>query len=218
VALARGFRMEADSLEALTPGQRVRQVTAIGEARGEAWDTARVAGPDPADPAAPDTVAGLALGERDLIFADTILGFFRDDEAVLARADTAAADTVAGDTVPVPPLAAAAGGEEAELERVLAMGSARSLYRMRPSREEQGDPEARRGINYVIGDTIELTFTAGEVDVAHVRGLKRGVYLDPVQTAAAEPAQEPAEDAPLPETPRPEETPPAPPIAPAEVG
>lgn len=182
VALARGFRMEADSLDALTPGQRVRQVLAIGTARGEAWDTAQVAGPAPADTAAADSAEGLALGERDLIFADTIQGFFRDDTAS-APADGAA-----------PPRAAPGGEGEAELERVLAWGNARSLYRLTPSREGVQTPGAKRGINYVIGDTIDLAFAEGEVDVATVRGLKRGVYLDPAP-------------APAPGTPRPEETP-----------
>ena len=209
VALASGFRMEADSLEARTPGQRIREVVAIGEARGEAWDTARVAGPDPAGAAAPDSAMGAALGERDLVFADTILGFFRDDTAAVVEPG---ADAPA-------PAAAPPGEREAEIERVLAMGNARSLYRLTPSREDRADPDARRGINYVIGDTIDLAFLDGEVDVATVRGMKKGVYLDPVQAAAApaggEPAGPPApatEPEPETETPRPEEeAPPAPP-------
>jgi hypothetical protein len=168
VALARGFRMEADSLDALTPAQRVRQVTAIGSARGEAWDTVGVAGPDPADPAAPDTVAGLALGERDLVLGDTIFGFFSEPAG--------AAEPSGGETSPA--------AADPELERVLAFGNARSLYRLTPSREEPVEPGARRGINYVIGDTIELAFAGGDVETATVRGLKRGVYLDPIQPGA----------------------------------
>lgn len=190
MALASGFRMEADSLEALTPGQRVRQVSAIGAARGEAWDTARVAGPAPA--AAADSALGLALGERDLIFGDTILGFFRD-----APGDSAvAADSAAP---PPPPREG-----DAELERVLAMGNARSLYRLTPSSADSTgppDPDARRGINYVIGDTIELRMAAGEVETATVRGLKRGVYLDPAQPGPGSPppppAQGPGEEPPM---------------------
>ena len=200
VALARGFRMEADSLEALTPGQRIRQVTAIGTAEGQSWDTLQVAGPNPADtdPTAPDTVAGLALGERDLIFADTIIGFFRGDSAGAdstrpasppAVPDTArpAEQAAAADSArPAPPPGAAqADTGDAELERMLALGSARSLYRLRPSREEAQDSTRKRGINYVIADTIELTFQEGEVDVATVRGLKRGVYLDPINPDSA---------------------------------
>lgn len=168
VALSRGFRMEADSLEALTPGQRIREVRAIGNAAGESWDTLQVAGPSPTDaPTAPDTVAGLALGEQDLIFADTIIGFFAEDSA-------AAGARAPGDTA-----------QNAQLERLLALGSARSLYRMPPPRDtaELRRANGKRGINYLIGDTIDLAFAAGEVDVATVRGLKRGVYLDPVPPA-----------------------------------
>ena len=178
VAFARGFRMEADSLEALTPGQRVRQVTAIGRAAGESWDTLAVRGPNPGDATAPDTVAGLPLGEKDLIFADTIIGWFRPDSLA---ADSAATDSVPRDTLTALPRDTAAADtarqRDAELERMLAFGDARSLYRLRPGRDDP--PEQRRGINYVIADTIDLTFTDGEVDIATVRGLKRGLYLDP---------------------------------------
>jgi hypothetical protein len=192
VALARGFRMEADSLEALTPGQRIRQVIAIGTAEGQAWDTARVASPSPADTsgAAPDSVAGLALGERDLIYADTITGFFKDDTvpargASAADSARAAAADPAGVARPDSVRPPARDSTEAQLERMLAVGSARSLYRMRPSREEQADSTAKMGINYVIADTIDLSFLEGEVDVATVRGLKKGVYLDPLKTDSA---------------------------------
>jgi hypothetical protein len=192
VALARGFRMEADSLEALTPGQRIRRVTAIGTAEGQSWDTAGVVSPSPADTsaAAPDTVAGLALGERDLIYADTIIGFFKDDS--LAGRGPSPMDSAraaqADPSRPVRPDSAGAArpdSAQAQLERMLAMGSARSLYRMRPSREEAADTTAKLGINYVIADTIDLTFAEGEVDIATVRGLKKGVYLDPLNADSA---------------------------------
>jgi lipopolysaccharide export system protein LptA len=195
VALGRGLRIEADSLEALTPGQRIRQVIAIGTAEGQSWDTLRVKAPLPADTAAGDTLPTVGLEEKDLIFADTLIGYFKHDSA--AAGDSIRADSIPADSAGRTPLPAAdtargdtarsdsarAGPpdrEEAELERMLALGSARSLYRMRPSRDENADPDAKRGINYVIADTIELTFLDGEVDVATVRGLKRGVYLDPL--------------------------------------
>jgi hypothetical protein len=178
VALARGFRMEADSLEALTPGQRLRQVRAIGTATGQAWDTLKVVGPGPADAVgAPDTVAGLALGERDLLFADTIIGFFRDSATAGRDSAPAGRRPAARDTT-----------QNAELERMLAMGRARSLYRMQPGRDSTGQVQRRADgklpINYLIGDTIDLAFAGGEVDVATVRGLKRGVYLDPAPERA----------------------------------
>lgn len=184
VALARGFRMEADSLEALTPGQKLQRVTAVGTAEGQAWDTARVAGPAPADTAAADSVGGLALGERDLIYADTIIGYFRED-TVAPPADSARPAPARPDSAGiVRPDTVRADSTEAELERMLAVGSARSLYRMRPSRDEQAD-SARMGINYVIADTIDLSFVEGEVEIATVRGLKKGVYLDPLDADSA---------------------------------
>ncbi|HEU4884888.1 MAG TPA: OstA-like protein, partial [Longimicrobium sp.] len=183
VALARGFRMEADSLDALTPGQRIRQVIAIGTAEGQSWDTTRVAGPDPADATAPDTVGGLALGEQDLIFADTITGFFKDDTVAIVPATRRdSIQAVAGDSAS---RAARSDSTQAELERMLATGNARSLYRLTPSRQEAADTTTKRGINYVIADTIDLSFTDGEVHIATVRGLKRGVYLDPVKADSA---------------------------------
>jgi lipopolysaccharide export system protein LptA len=185
VALARGFRMEADSLEALTPGQRIRQVVAVGTAEGQSWDTTRVAGPNPSDATAPDTVGGLALGERDLIYADTITGFFKPD-SLRPTAPTPPADSARGPAAPSDSTRPAArDSSQAELERMLATGNARSLYRMRPSRQERADPNQKLGINYVIADTIDLSFAEGEVNIATVRGLKRGVYLDPINPDSA---------------------------------
>ncbi|HEU0298601.1 MAG TPA: hypothetical protein VFR37_04085, partial [Longimicrobium sp.] len=100
----------------------------------------------------------------------------------LPAADTARADTAGADSARAGP---GNQEEEAELERMLALGSARSLYRMRPSRADSANADGRRGINYVIADTIELTFLEGEVDIATVRGLKRGVYLDPLNPDSA---------------------------------
>ncbi|HEU0052593.1 MAG TPA: LptA/OstA family protein, partial [Longimicrobium sp.] len=89
IALAKGFRMEADSIEALSPEQKLRQVNAVGAARGESWDTLATPRPVIADSAGRDTstVRNVALRpateppaaveEKDLLLADTIVGFFR---------------------------------------------------------------------------------------------------------------------------------------------
>ncbi|HEU0300323.1 MAG TPA: LptA/OstA family protein, partial [Longimicrobium sp.] len=95
VALGRGLRIEADSLEAITPQQRIRQVIAIGTAEGQSWDTLRVQGPAPADTAAGDTLPTLGLEEQDLIFADTLIGYFKHDSA---GADSVRAGSVPADT------------------------------------------------------------------------------------------------------------------------
>lgn len=201
VAVAKGFRMEADSIEALSPEQKLRTVTAIGTAKGESWDTAAVAtapipvagdsaGADsaaaPRDTATVRTVANVpramteppaALAEKDLLLADTIIGYFREDSAA---ADSTAADSAGAPRVLGTPVQRDTAGRdtaETELERLVAIGNARSVYRVRDDSVKAG--QKRQAINYLNGDHIDLTFKEGEVDQARVRGLKRGVYLDP---------------------------------------
>lgn len=74
VATSTGFQLEADSLEAVLPGQQLDSVVAIGSSRGEVWDTAAAARP-----------------ERDWIEGDTIVGAF-------ARTMTGATPNAAADT------------------------------------------------------------------------------------------------------------------------
>jgi lipopolysaccharide export system protein LptA len=164
VATSETFRLEADSIDALVPAQRVEQVVAIGRARGESIDTlvsrearvaaldvdtAVVAEPDPS-PAVPAAPRGLI--DHDWIRGDTIIGYF-----------ASAAPTEKGDTTAV-------------LERIVARGSALSLYRVE---KENTSPDARRGINFLSGNEIVLTFAAGELELAEVDGLGTGVFLDP---------------------------------------
>jgi lipopolysaccharide export system protein LptA len=157
VALARTFRLEADSIEAVTPDQRLEQVIALGAARGETIDTLRVQTEPPAGSPAPGAAARLALLENDWIRGDTVIGYF----------------------VPRAPGAEASGAEDAgvTLQRLLARGAAQSLYRAAPEGDE-ANPE-NRGINYLSGAVIELTFEDGELQVAEVQGLRRGLYLEP---------------------------------------
>ncbi|CAN5883596.1 hypothetical protein BH23GEM7_BH23GEM7_16760 [soil metagenome] len=173
-AISRTFRLDADSLDALLPGQRLERVIAVGSARGEARDTTG-AGPD-GQPAAEavasgEAAAGLVI-DRDWILGDTIIGFFS-----------------AVDTVPPPPDTAGQERQaEVQLDRILAQGSARSLYRIRRNDAPEDAPPA---LNYLAGDHIELTLAGGELEVANVTGLRRGVYLDPAPPA---PAEEPVEE------------------------
>lgn len=64
VASSAGFRLEADSLEAIMPTQKLDSVVAIGDARGEVFDTT----------AADTSAAGSAA--QDWIEGDTIVGRF----------------------------------------------------------------------------------------------------------------------------------------------
>lgn len=161
VATAENFRLEADSLEALMPGQQLRQVVAIGGARGEAWDTART----PAVAIADDSVAAL-LPTRDWLEGDTVTGYF----------------AASPEGAPRP---AARGDGRVVLERLHARGAARSLYRL----EKTDTAAALPPLNYLAGETIELSFEGGELNLARVTGLQRGIYFDPSQ--AGRPARRP---------------------------
>jgi lipopolysaccharide export system protein LptA len=176
IVSARAFRMTADSLEALLPGQVLAQVTAIGNAHGETVDTARV-------PATPDgegvrqerreAGANLLAGDVDWVMGDTLIGYFEPADSVAVPA-LAAADSAAGTPE-----------EEVVLKRVVALGSARSLYRVQEEAAEDAVASAANApaLNYLVGDEIELLLAGGEMEVAHVRGLHRGVYLDPAPPA-----------------------------------
>jgi lipopolysaccharide export system protein LptA len=220
VALASGFRLEGDSLEAQTPGQVLKEVHAVGNAEGLSWDTIApprllqvdsTAGDSvPAAPRSPrDPPADAA--ERDVLIADTIIGYFVPDTAQQARR------RARGDT---------AATADPTLDRMDARGNARSVYRMRDRNKQPGEKLA---INYLMGDRVHLRFLDGEVENALVFGLKRGVYLDPQQArrdttaadsaaagAPARPGGAPAQpaqprprpqDAPRPSAPLPSRTP-----------
>ncbi|HEV2734595.1 MAG TPA: OstA-like protein, partial [Longimicrobiaceae bacterium] len=175
---ATGLLLEADSVEAVLPGQVLERVIAVGRAHGETVDTAgqprAAAGPRARMAKQPRPAEPGITRDRDWVLGDTITGFFaRRDSAAVAAARTAA--RAAGDTARSPE-------EEVELERVVARGSARSFYRVR----EEGERIAGRpGMNYLVAREIELTLEGGELDVADARGLQRGVYLDPTPVNAA---------------------------------
>lgn len=159
VAISDNFRLEADSLEAVLPGQELEQVVAIGRARGEATDTVPPALLQPtADTAAtaPDSSArpALALVDRDWIVGDTVIGYFAPRDSAAAPGDTAVV-----------------------LERLVARGNAQSLYRVAREGAPAGSP---RSVNFLSGDTIRITLQGGELSLAEVTGLRRGLYLDPV--------------------------------------
>jgi lipopolysaccharide export system protein LptA len=157
IALASGFRLEADSLEAIMPGQELREVHAVGTAQGESWDTTAVA--DSAQRRTPPT----GIASRDLVLADTIIGYFvKDTTARPARGDTASS--------------------KVQINRMLAIGHARSVYRV----QDKKRPNEQPGINYLNADRVDLAFRDGEVDNARARGVKRGVYLDPGQPRPAD--------------------------------
>jgi lipopolysaccharide export system protein LptA len=196
LAISKSFRLQADSLDALMPAQQLETVVAIGDARGESVDTTstdtigsalaradttvRTDSATKAISAAPPT-SRVSLLDSDWIVGDTITGFFASAPDTASQGATA--DSTRSDSTIV-------------LKRILAQGSALSLYRIET--EKAPEPAAgtasakpRKGINFLSGSEIELTFADGELQVADVRGLEKGLYLDPEQ--ALRPARPAAE-------------------------
>jgi hypothetical protein len=203
IATAREFRLEGDSIDALTPGQRVDRVIAVGRARGESIETlAEVPAPadlpeDGAPPLARAVPAAPAAGaptlptavptDRDWILGDTIIGYF--EYASAAEVVPPVEGAPVADVPEVELVQPADTG--AVLRRIVAIGMAQSLYRA--ERAEGAAEDAPRGLNFLAGERIELTFEEGDLQVAEVAGLRRGLYLDPVPVPAT-PAGETATD------------------------
>jgi hypothetical protein len=232
LATSATFRLQADSIDATLPGQRLEMVVAIGNARGETIDTTSAAAdsaaadglpPEDADPlqvaadtageadtlaeaaAAGDdgpprvaamfergdsvtTASAVELVENDWITGDTITGYFSSRVASVADSVAEAAEDADGVDEPEadqPDLAlepAAGSDTTVVMERLVAVGAARSLYHVAP--EEGSPPGTRRGINFLSAAHIELQFVDGQVQVADVTGLRRGLYLEPLAVAA----------------------------------
>jgi lipopolysaccharide export system protein LptA len=176
IATSAEFVLRADSIDARMPQQRLEHVAAVGNARGETVDATATGTNQLREPSLSDE---LAL-DQNWVLGDTINGYFEAPETGAAGADT----TIV-------------------LKRIVASGSARSLYRVEnqqqqastpapvPDAADDAAPETptiRQALNYLAGERIELTFNGGQVDNAQVEGLQRGIYLDPTTVAPAAPA------------------------------
>jgi hypothetical protein len=89
---------------------------------------------------------------------------------------------------PVAPIVAP-GDDAAErvvLRRLVSTGDARALFR---SEDDDADPD-RPALNYLFGDEIELTITAGELELGRVQGLRHGAFVDPAPATPGLPTEE----------------------------
>lgn len=160
VAVAEEFRLAADSVEVVAPGQVLDRINAVGTARGES--TSR------------DSLNVEALPEearRDWLEGDTVVATFVEAAHIEGQPrDTAAAGYV--------------------LDRLRASGEARSLYRLLPSDSSSTPGETPPAVHYVTGTTIVIVMGDGDVERMEVEGPTRGWHLEPatrpvVDTAAA---------------------------------
>jgi hypothetical protein len=183
----------ADSVDILSPGEVLQSLTASGRARLETRgnapatvDTTAVGSDDPSE----------ALTVEDWMEADVIVATFVPAPAVGTTADGGAPDSVVVTAGAQPPGAdtVAAGDVAAEeepaylLDRLTAMGNAKSWYRAPP---EGVDPETsdRRtwGVSYLLADEITVQLSEGAVDWIEAIGSVRGIQLEPEEGAPPEP-------------------------------
>ncbi|MEZ4423989.1 MAG: hypothetical protein R3E98_11285 [Gemmatimonadota bacterium] len=162
VARAEDFHLSADSLDVLTPEEQLERVTAIGRARGDSFSRDSLNAAETPE-----------LVRNDWLEGDTIVALFAPDSTAPATADSAGTDP-AGYV----------------LERLVAQGGARSLYRLEPSDTTRAATDRRLAVHYVVGDTIAITMVDGEVDRMEVHGQTQGLHLEPMalpaDTAAAD--------------------------------
>jgi lipopolysaccharide export system protein LptA len=149
VAVAEDFRLTADSVDVVAPAQALDRIFAVGGARSES--TAR-------DSLNVGMLPEIAL--KDWLEGDTIIAVFLPEDSITA----AAADT---------------GTAAYRLDRIMAHGNARSLYRLLPS-----DSASRKGIDppavhYVTGTRILIVMARGDVDRMEVEGPTTGWHLEP---------------------------------------
>jgi len=163
-ALAQDFILEGDSVEVQAPGEILEEVKAMGAARGESSGLDSLA-----------TEETPALISRDWLEGDTIVAYFQETGDSLSA-------TEEGEPVPVPEVMAvdSAGGGY-QLQRLLAQGSARSMYRMAASDSIVAEEPGQFAIHYVVGDEITILLNPqGEAEKMEVVGETRGIHLEPL--------------------------------------
>ena len=155
VATVEDFELVADSLEVIAPHDVVERVFAVGNA--STVSTAR-------DSLNVDALPEIA--RSDWLKGDTVIVTFRQ-----VGTNSTAVE--------------ASEGRRYEVESIVALGDASTLYRLTPS-----DTTARVGtdppaLHYVVGNRITITMVNGEVDGMDVVGQTHGVHLEPLVRTAA---------------------------------
>lgn len=155
--VAQDFHLTGDSIEVLSPDQRLDRVIAVGRARAEGTgqDSLRVLDlPDAA--------------RRDWMTGDTIVARFGPGES---SDSTAAAVPTPADTL-------------RQLETLTATGNARSFYRVFPSDTAEVGTDRRPALHLVNGARITIHLERQEVVRMDVEGETEGWHFDPRPAAA----------------------------------
>lgn len=153
----------------------------------------------------PSTEQIAAIISSDWIRGDTIIALFTTPdssgetgdgvepvEGAPADPDAAAAVPAPSDcqAEPCPPSPAPSGERETpQLRKLIAQREAQSFYRV--ASDNPATPDCRN-LSFLVGDEIELDVVDGELEVATVRGLEQGLYLEANNCVASPaPADEP---------------------------
>ena len=168
VATAQRVRIVADSLEVLAPGEVLDRIHATGSARAEssARDSLNT----------PDTPT---IARSNWLEGDTLVAYFVREPPPEGAAG-AAADSARNDY---------------QLERLTAVGRARSLYRLEPNDSARARGERRLSFHYVTAQSILLDLDEGEVTRMEVRGQTEGVHVDPFGAPAKDTLAAPGDTA-----------------------
>ena len=153
VAQADDFEVTADSIEVIAPGEALERIFAGGMARSvsRARDSLNV-----------ETLPEIA--RTDWLEGDTVIVMF-------VPADTSESLGPAADTAQA----------AYRIDRIIAQGDARSLYRLPPSDTAAVLGEDEPAVHYVVGDEITIVMVEGDVDRMEVDGHTRGMHLEPVR-------------------------------------
>ncbi|MCY4572899.1 MAG: LPS export ABC transporter periplasmic protein LptC [Gemmatimonadetes bacterium] len=160
VAVAENFRLTGDFIEVKSPGQRLSEVVAVGDAHAESIDedSLRTSG-------LPD------FARRDWMVGDTIIARFGPLQP---------SDSTAATEQPAPPDAAP------RLETLTGIGQARSFYRMFSTDTTDVGAETRPALHLVDGDEITIHLDGQEVVDMEVVGQTEGWHLEPLPPDSAD--------------------------------
>ncbi len=152
VAQADDFELTGDSIEVIVPGEALERIFAAGMARSvsRARDSLNV-----------ETLSEIA--RTDWLEGDTVIVMF-------VPADTSERRGPAADTAQA----------AYQIDRIIAQGAARSLYRLPPSDTTAVPGEDEPAVHYVLGDEITIVMVEGDIDHMEVTGQTRGIHLEPV--------------------------------------
>lgn len=179
VAVAQSFEITADSLEILAPEERLERVFAAGRARSVSTGRDSLTVESLPDVARSDWLEGDTIVVTFVPRAGTAMAAMTD--SVPEAAPVSTPDSLEVDTPPGADASSAGGRSGVDVDRIVAIASARSLYRLPAS-----DPAAVAGVDppalhYVVGDRITIVMSAGNVDRMEVVGSTTGVHLEPLR-------------------------------------